>query len=474
MARGLLGEIVSTVKTMLKRPSDAIEALKRTYQPRWRRRLDWALSWLGRGLLTSAVVWLAALPLVALRFHLVSPIGVLLNIPLIPFTSLALLLGAGGMVVGAIWSPLASVPVHAADLLLRLSEQIVRWGASQPWGYVFVPGPTWVTVAVFYLLLLLATVASAACALEGLIPRWRFWRFLLWLAVPACTFPGWLLGSPARTGGTLEGDLLAIGHGLAVVLHLPDGRTLLYDCGRMGDPRVGRRIIAPALWSRGIARIDAIYLSHADQDHYNGIPDLLDRFQVGELVLPAGFVTETEENPGVTLLLDQFRARRIPIRTIAAPRQWTQATVHFTVLHPPRGWHPETPDNARSLVLDVEHLGHHLLLTGDLDQLGLVELVAQAQPEPIDLMLSPHHGGRSANPPWLYSWAKPRAVVVSQRMPAPGTSDALMPLERSGIPLLRTWQRGAVHFKWRSDQIITEGFLDHPHQTGPQLLPREK
>ena len=50
-------------------------------------------SWTIEGLLTSAVVWLAALPLVAFRFHLVSPIGIVLNIPLIPLTSVALCLG---------------------------------------------------------------------------------------------------------------------------------------------------------------------------------------------------------------------------------------------------------------------------------------------------------------------------------------------------------------------------------------------
>jgi competence protein ComEC len=72
----------------------------------------------------------------------------------------------------------------------------------------------------------------------------------------------------------------------------------------------------------------------------------------------------------------------------------------------------------------------------------------------------PHHDGKSANPLLLYNWARPRTVVVSQRMPAPGMNDALSPLERSGTPLLRTWQRGAVHFEWRPNHIITEGFLD--------------
>jgi competence protein ComEC len=55
-------------------------------------------------------------------------------------------------------------------------------------------------------------------------------------------------------------------------------------------------------------------------------------------------------------------------------------------------------------------------------------------------------------------------VVVSQRPPAIGTSDALTTLERTGIPVLRTWQRGAVHFQWSLDHIITEGFLDHHDQ----------
>ncbi|MGO9676933.1 MAG: hypothetical protein ACLPW4_06740, partial [Candidatus Sulfotelmatobacter sp.] len=54
--------------------------------------------------------------------------------------------------------------------------------------------------------------------------------------------------------------------------------------------------------------------------------------------------------------------------------------------------------------------GRHLLLTGDLDQLGLVELVAQAQPEPIDLMLAPHHGGKSANTGMLYTWARTPSI----------------------------------------------------------------
>jgi competence protein ComEC len=274
----------------------------------------------------------------------------------------------------------------------------------------------------------------------------------------AWIIPGWLLAGQGRPVGSIEGDVLAVGHGLSVVLQLHDGHTLLYDCGRMGDPRVGRRIIAPALWSRGVTRLDTVILSHADQDHYNGLPDLLDRFAIGEVLIPPAFVSE--QNPGASLLLAQIRNRGIPVHTIAAPSTWNHSSTRLTVLHPPPDWHPETSDNARSLVIDVAHEGRHFLLTGDLDQLGVVELVALPQPEEVDLMLAPHHGGKSANPRWLYSWANPREVIVSQRPMDPGTTDALTPIEQSGIPLFRTWKSGAIHFQLRRDHVITQGFLD--------------
>ncbi len=218
------------------------------------------------------------------------------------------------------------------------------------------------------------------------------------------------------------------------------------------------RSIPPRMSSQEVEK-----LCHADQDNFNGLPDLLDRFRIGEAVIPAGF--ENDQNPEALLLLDQIRSRRVPIQTIAAPLSWSQAGVHFAVLHPPENWHPEASDNAHSLVLDIECQGQHLLLTGDLDQLGLSKLASCPQPDsPLGLMLSPHHGGRSAKPSWLYSWARPGSIVVSQRMPAVGTSDALTPLERSGITLLRTWKREAFHFQWRSDRITAEGFLDRENR----------
>ena len=75
----------------------------------------------------------------------------------------------------------------------------------------------------------------------------------------------------------------------------------------------------------------------------------------------------------------------------------------------------------------------------------------------VNVMLAPHHGGRPANPRWLYDWAAPRLVVVSQRPPPPGTNDALASLT---VPLMRTWERGAIRLRWTPGGVVARGFRD--------------
>ena len=242
-----------------------------------------------QGVVASSVVWLAALPLVALRFHLVSPIGIILNIPLIPITSLALLLGASGLGLALVWPPLGAVPIRAAESLLQLTETIVRWGVAQAWGHRFVAGPPWSLVLAFYTVLILATVLTRASSSSIAGPRLACWRIAVWSMVAGLLVPGWLLSVRTRLPATVEGEMLAVGHGLAVFLPTPGRSDISLRLRPDGRPARGRRIIAPALWNRGITHLDAVYLSHADQDHFDALPDLMDRFPIGADHDPARF-----------------------------------------------------------------------------------------------------------------------------------------------------------------------------------------
>ena len=439
-----------------------LDVLERRLEPWWRMLGRMGLTGIREGMKASAVIWMAAWPLVSLRFHLVSPVGILINIPLIPLTSLALLLSGLTLLLSAIWPPLGAPFAWACGQCLGWTEAIVRWGKALPWGHAFAPGPPWGWALAFYVLVGLATVAAAA--------RWRSSRRWWGLAIVSGAIGAILPMVPSRPIAT-EAEVLAVGHGLAVVVRSTEGRTALYDCGRMGDPHVGRRVIAPALWSRGVRRIDVLILSHADSDHFNGLPDLLDRFEITTVLVPPGFGGPA--NPGALRLLDDVRARGIPVSEIArGDRIDLGGGTVLGVLHPRRDSPAGSTDNARSVVLEVASGGRRLLLTGDLEGIGLTDLVALPPPRPLDAMLAPHHGGRTSNPAWLYEWAKPGLVVVSQRPLAAGSRDPLTPLAEGHFPLLRTWQSGAIRLRWSPSGLVASGFLDRPEPgDGPGFNP---
>lgn len=434
------------------RPADPLVALDRYYEPGPVRALRRAWGWALRGLLTSTAVWLVGAPLVALRFHLVSPVGVALNLPLIPMTSAALMASGLSLGLSAVWGPLGRPASWLAGVLLRGTEGLVRWGGSLRWGHLFVAGPSAWWVLGVYGLLGLATAAG--------VGRWRGRRWA-WGALAGWSALGlWLaagLGVRPDLDAPPRAEVLAVGHGSAVLIEGGAGHAVLYDCGRLRDPSVGRRVVAPALWARGLSRLDAVVLSHADYDHYGGLPDLLDRVAVGEVLVPEGFAGPA--NPEAARLLDLVRARGVAVREVTSATAWALGATRLVVRHPPPGWRPWAGDNARSVALDVLWRGRRLALTGDLEGPGLLAY-AEAAAGPVDVFLAPHHGGRTANPPWLYDKVRPALVVVSQRPPQPGAHDPLSVVEARKTPVDRTWRRGAVRLLWSPEGITAHGFLD--------------
>jgi competence protein ComEC len=248
-----------------------------------------------------------------------------------------------------------------------------------------------------------------------------------------------------------------------VVIESPDGRVLLYDVGTTGGPDAVRRVIAPYLWTRGVSRVDEVFLSHADLDHFNGLPELLRRFPVGQVTMTPTFADK--ETQGVEKVLAELERRAVRTRVVSAGERFRAGGVTLEVLHPPPVG-PKGTENARSLVLLMRHEGHAVLLTGDLDGEG--QSVALARPlAPVDVMLAPHHGGKVANAPGgtadkpepgaMAAWARPKLVVSSQRAGTP--TEHL--LASYGAVNAAVWDAptfGAVTLRSHATGLVAESF----------------
>ncbi len=404
-------------------PEDPIERLIDRARPPWLRRARRlaarGAAAAGEGAVVGAAVWAATAPIVAARFHLVSPVGLLLNPLVAPLVAVAMAWGFLCLAVSTVSATLAGVCGRACDATLAVIASIVNACAAIPGGFVWVAGPPTWWVAGWYL-----AFAGLLLLLPGeLLSRPRTWvaAAAVWLAVGAASVGTARLVVPRPPG--LRVVVAAVGHGCGIMVRSPCGRCLLYDAGRLGAPTAARRAVESVLWEEGVRRIDTLVVSHADADHFNAVPDLLERFSVGELVVPPQL--SAHGSWGVVELLRRARAAGVAVRSMQAGDSFAlDPLCRVRSLHPPAdagtagGPHPGVAaecrrgDNESSLVLAVESAGRRLLLTGDIEG-DAVERFVATDPGPCDVLVAPHHGSRTSLPPDVARATTPRWVVVS-------------------------------------------------------------
>ncbi|WP_437205520.1 ComEC/Rec2 family competence protein [Planctomicrobium sp. SH664] len=403
---------------------------------------DWLLRSCGtvvQSFFVIVIIWVVTLPLTMSTFHLISPAGILLNLVLIPLSTVVLGLGYL-FLFSATCIPLIVRPLAA---LFRFSLgcflDIVSWERLIPLGHLYRSTPPLWWGVVFYLLLAgvwmwFGNRQTARVALRGLL----VWMVCgLWLG----------MALPRQTGLTCT--LLSVGHGLATVLELPDGKVIVYDAGTFGDGRRAERALTNYLWSGGASRIDAILVSHADHDHYSGLFGLLEKVSVGKLCFAQSFLDFDQKS--TSQLCELAAERNIDIQLLQAGDELITGTphLHMRVLHP-AGDFRSPVDNANSLVVEVTYAGRRILLTGDLEKEGLNALLA-LPPRRVDVLMSPHHGGHNANIPAFYAWAHPDYVLAST-----GQRDAAPSLrEVPSAIVLRTNLSGALTVHIRPDGELT-------------------
>ena len=460
-------------------PTDPIDRLIERSRSPLERRLR-GIGWQAWAMfVTGAAVWVATAPLVAARFHVVSPVGLVLNVLIAPLVALAMAWGFFCLVCAPVSTLLAGWCGAACDATLAGIGAIVSCGAAVPLGHAWLPGPPAWWVVGWY-------ICFAAALL--LLPPERLRRGATWAAVGTAWVGVGLVGAGAvgivaRQPQEMRAIVAAMGHGCGIVVRSPTGRCLVYDAGRLGAPGAARRAIAAVLWSEGVSRIDTLVLSHADTDHFNAVPELLARFDVGEIIVSRAFPASRSD--AVTDLLARAAARRIPLRIVQAGDSFAvdslcRVRVLYAGRPAPGVGVPDSgggeADNEQSVVLAVEAAGRRLLLTGDLEGQALARFVAD-DPDSCDALVAPHHGSRTSLPPHIARATSPAWILVSgvggtawpevrrayERAGAGPFGDFLHAPDPTVMPVmptvLKTGGEGAIRMSFTAAKVTAEQFM---------------
>jgi len=235
---------------------------------------------------------------------------------------------------------------------------------------------------------------------------------------------------------------LDVGQGDSILLEFPDGRRMLIDGGGVAAGRflglrdestfsIGEDVVSAYLFSRRIRRIDTVVLTHAHNDHLDGLFDVISNFQVS-----AVWLGRNPMIPAYRAFLDQLRKRHIPIRWVSAGDRIGE----FTVLHPPPSYKVrKTAQNNDSVVLLLDTGQQTALFTGDLE-------IAIPAPDFVNVLKVPHHGSAGAK---LRVRSDIRVISV-------GANNPFGHPAKSTLPALRTDQLGAIQVTLSGQRPLVE------------------
>jgi competence protein ComEC len=401
-------------------------------------------------LIVSIAATVAVVPLVASKFHIVAwlaPIATTILFPLVlALTISGMVLVAFGWIAPSVADLLAIVP----DAIGRAIAVVVQTLAAVPGVYFYVGDFSLGWLVVTY----------------GLLAAW-IWRERLGLsrrrlAMAALAAAAMFLWTGAhRPPDTVRATFISVGSGNANLLEFPDGRCILYDAGSaLSHVRAAETATAPALWSRGVSRLDAIFLSHPHFDHFKDILPLVERFGVRRVFVPPTFMRSRlrSDNTVVEALLE----RGVRVEFFSAGDRLGGLRGADLVAVWPRGPRSQTRAiNDGSLALVVSQGPRRLLLTGDIE-LAAIATLLEAEPDlRADAMLWPHHGHNPEAVGRLAAAVGARTLVVSAGRPVLALPDPPW-LVQEGARCYRTGEAGAVTLELRPEGVWVETFLSRP------------
>lgn len=362
---------------------------------------------------------------------------------------------AGGQGIGAPGSVLemgAHVILYPAGWILRLYQIICRLELRFPFAR-WTPGRPGIWKMILYYMLLVSAVLFLKKRKERKIKRKCFIGCIsggILMLLLFCRLPDF---------GMVTLTMLDVGQGDCFFIQGPEGGTYLVDGGSSDENQPGKYIVEPFLKARGISRVDYVFLSHGDEDHVNGIVEMMQRQTLGIKIENLVCPRESVWDEGLKEAAREAEQSGIRVLAMEEGDSLSEGELRICALYPGKEDEPE-PGNEASLVLDVRYRDFSALMTGDLGKDG-EDMLLRRIGENTVLKLG-HHGSKNSSSEAFLARVQPEYVLISagngNRYGHPH-EETLERVKECGAGIYRTDEMGAV-------TIRTDGkYMQRPEQT---------
>lgn len=234
---------------------------------------------------------------------------------------------------------------------------------------------------------------------------------------------------------------LNVGQGDATLIMQGD-KQILIDGGPDGQvllEKLGKYI---PFWDR---KIDLIIATHPDQDHIQGLADVLEKYQVGSVIQ-----TTDESDSGIFKKYKELINQK-SVNVIAAvpgAKVELENNAELKIIGPLTLKNDKKDTNADSVVARLVFGNNKFLFTGDEPTEEENSLVNYAEDISAGVLKISHHGSKYATSEEFLAKIKPKEAIISVGKnnyghPSPEVLDRL---EKNKIKIIRTDESGDVEY----------------------------
>lgn len=382
------------------------------------------------------------IPFIAYHFNLFTPISVITNILLGYIIGVIVIAGFALMIIALFSATLFSILAIPIGALIKLVIGLNHGLVNLPYAYIYVGTPHLLIAGIYFL-----GLGLIIYYLKNKFNHPYFISGLLLIAIFTVII---CLPASIYKRGYLEVIAIDVGQGDSILIKSPKGKFILIDGGGSDFTDVGKRKVLAYLHHRGIRNLYAVINTHPDTDHLRGLETVLDNTQVEYIGIPSTL----KASPKYEKIKEIARNNDIAILPLHKGHMLkVEESFTIEVIYPAQDNIIKSIDNDQSLVLLAKYRDFSILLTGDIEKLGIVEMLATYNLPAVTVLKIPHHGSKGSLVPELYAKTTPLYGVISvgknNNFGHPH-NDILEQLEAIGATALRTDEGGLIY-------VVTDG-----------------
>lgn len=417
----------------------------------------------------SLGITLFMMPLLLYYYFEIPLYSVFLNMIVIPFMSLLLFCGVAALLISYICMPVGVFLMGTVHYILKGYMVLCEITQKLPFSQIQAQRPQIGQILLFYscigLMALVVWIFQSRKFTKMICCKYKINSIRNCIAIFFFVTALLILFYKGKVPFTV--DMIDVGQGDCILIR-QEGINMLFDGGSSDISKVGEKRIYPLLRSYGIKKIDYIFISHSDNDHVNGIMELMDltdkTFTIENIVLP-DIINQNTITPDDSYINIVKKAKEKGIHIIYAAAGWGVQFLcgtNISCLHPSQGYWYES-SNDYSAVYSVTYKEFSILMTGDVEKKGEQYILREHQLNKTMVLKTAHHGSSSSSDKEFLEKVQPQIAIIScginNRYKHP-SSETINHLKECGAEVYITAKTGQIKIIVKEKGIEVRTYLE--------------